>query len=173
MKLRSLLVSTLLAFSAINSSVSFGQTPELKAFYANQAEIRERGSNALKAEQARSKADLCKQAEGGGNAAIGACLVKEEKATKQNYLAYVRAVGALLRLQVPGASNTKAPSKATHLPFDSAEEAWRTYRDNNCTSAAAQFEGGDQAQIAYPDCWLRLTWNHMDELNSLYSDLWH
>ena len=38
---------------------------------------------------------------------------------------------------------------------------------------ATQWEGGDQAPVAYSDCRLKLTWNHMNELADLYSDLWN
>jgi uncharacterized protein YecT (DUF1311 family) len=59
------------------------------------------------------------------------------------------------------------------LPFDLAEESWQTHRDRSCTSMATQWEGGDQVPVAYSDCRLKLTWNHMNELADLYSDLWH
>lgn len=131
---------------------------------AAQARYRNQGAEALAKEQARSKANLCTEAEKGGNSLIAQCLTDEGKETEQDYLAYIRAIGALLRL--PEQSGKR-------LPFDLAEEAWQTYRDRSCTSMATQWEGGDQAPVAYSDCRLRLTWNHMNELDDLYSDLWH
>jgi hypothetical protein len=37
---------------------------------------------------------------------------------------------------------------------------------------ATQWQGS-QSAVAYADCRLKLTWNHMDELADLYADLWH
>lgn len=126
--------------------------------------VSETKSRSVAKEKARSKANLCSAAEQGGNARIAQCLTDEGKETEQDYLAYIRAIGALRRL--PGQSGQR-------LPFDLAEEAWQTYRDRSCTSMANQWEGGDQAPVAYSDCRLRLTWNHMNELDDLCSDLWH
>jgi uncharacterized protein YecT (DUF1311 family) len=96
-------------------------------------------------------------------------LTDQAKVTEQDYLAYIRAIGGLLRLPATG----ELPQSPSKLPFDRAEESWQTYRDRSCTSMATQWDGGDQAPVAYGDCRLKLTWNHMNELADLYSDLWH
>lgn len=139
-------------------------------FFARQSTPRRQGSEALSREQARSKRELCAEAEKGGNAEIGRCLDEQFKTTEQYYLAYVRSIGALLRLPPPDES---APALRGRLPFDSAEDAWLKYRDTSCASMTTQWEGGDQAPIAYSNCRLKLTWNHMNELADLYSGLWH
>jgi uncharacterized protein YecT (DUF1311 family) len=166
-----LCVSTALAQTG-NQKNSAG-TSVKEPSHATQATIRQRGTEALTREQARSKIDLCAKAQTGGNAAIGACLVAEGKTTEQEYLTYVRSIGALLRLPTTGSSETNLSNTPQHLPFDAAEDTWRTYRDQSCTSMATQWEGGDQAPIAYANCRLTLTWNHMNELAALYADLWH
>jgi uncharacterized protein YecT (DUF1311 family) len=134
-----------------------------------QARYRKQGADALAKEQARSKANLCADADTlkGGNARIAQCLADQAKQTDQDYLTYIRAIGGLLR---PSSAEKSAQKR---LPFDSAEDAWQTYRDKSCTSVATQWEGGDQAPVAHSDCRLKLTWKHMDELADLYSDLWH
>jgi uncharacterized protein YecT (DUF1311 family) len=139
---------------------------------AAQSRYREQGADALAKEQARSNANLCADADTlkGGNARIGQCLADQCKRTEQDYLAYIRAIGALLR--VPSGEGS-AQSTQKKLPFDLAEDAWQAYRDKSCTSMATQWEGGDQAPVAYGDCRLKLVWNHMNELAGLYSDLWH
>ena len=139
---------------------------------AAQSRYRKQGADALAKEQTRSKANLCADADTlkGGNARIGQCLADQAKETEQDYLAYIRAIGALLRLP---SGVESAESSQKRLPFDLAENAWQTYRDKSCTSMATQWEGGDQAPVAYSDCRLKLTWNHMNELADLYSDLWH
>lgn len=139
---------------------------------ATLSRYRKQGAIALAKEQSRSKANLCADADTlkGGQARIGQCLADQGKETEQNYLAYIRAIGALLRR--PSAEET-AQSTQKKLPFDLGEDAWQMYRDKSCTSMASQWEGGDQAPVAYNDCRLRLTWNHMNELADLYADLWH
>jgi len=128
----------------------------------------------LRRERARSKTDLCAAAAAkNGNAGLGACLVKEEKTTEENYTAYIRAIGGLLRLSAPDDRGESVQVQPGRLSFDNAEDAWRSYREQSCKSMATQWEGGDQAQVAYPNCILKLTWNHMKELADLYGDLWH
>jgi uncharacterized protein YecT (DUF1311 family) len=138
-------------------------------FYARQSTLKRQGSEALSQEQARSKQELCTEAEKGGNAEIGKCLDEQFKTTEQAYLAYIRAIGALLRLPPPHESASAIHGR---LPFDSAEDAWLKYRDASCASMSTQWEGS-QSGVAYADCRLKLTWNHMNELADLYSDLWH
>ncbi len=155
------------------TSAALAQSPtkyNWSNFYAAQSRYRNQGSEALAREQARSKDSLCAQGEAGGNASIGACLTKEIKITDEDYLEYVRSIGALLRLVPPAVPAAVSRSK---LPLDSAEAEWQTYREQACTSVATQWGGGDQTQVAYPDCILKVTWNHMNELANLYSDLWH
>jgi hypothetical protein len=141
------------------------------AFYAEQAKLRQRGKDALEREQARSKAHLCDHSGEGdrGGAGIADCLGTEVKTTEHDYLTYVQAIGALLRLHIPDDSDQKAPKR---LLFDSAEESWQRYRDQACPSMATQWVDVT-SPIANLDCHLQLTWNHMNELDLLYSDLWH
>lgn len=136
---------------------------------ARQSELRRQGNDALLREQARTKQELCADAEKRGNAEIGECFQQQFKTTEQDYLAYVHAIGALLRLP---SSDETASSIHGRLPFDSAEDAWLKYRDASCRSMATQWEGS-QSSVAFADCRIKLTRNHMNELADLYTDLWH
>lgn len=169
------LVITCLILSACpTNALSRKEQASWKAFYAKQDLYRKRGSAALKRELARSHANLCAQAESGGQAAIGFCLEKQYKITNQDYLDYVRAIGALVRLEPPGnGAKVSKPAHPQRITFDKAEAAWQDYRELACRSMATQWAGGDQAPVAYVNCRITLTWNHMKELESLYSDLWH
>jgi hypothetical protein len=140
-------------------------------FQAEQAKIRQRGKDALERERSRSKAQLCEQEGKGerGGAGIAECLASELKSTDQDYLTYVRSIGALLRLHAPDEANEKTPN---HISFDVAEESWQKYRDQGCAAMATQWVDV-QSSIAKAGCHLQLTWNHMNELDSLYRDLWH
>jgi hypothetical protein len=150
------------------ASAVLAQTPPNRPEEILQTKYRQQGSQALSEEQTRSKASLCDKALPGGNAKIADCLAKEEEITEHNYLTYIRSIGALLRLPVDDSN-----AKIKNIPFDLAEDDWHAYRDESCKSMATQWEGGDQAPVAYVDCRLKLTWNHMNELSELYGDLWH
>jgi hypothetical protein len=144
-----LLLCALSQSTAPNSS----DTSAWQIFHAQQATIREHGTEALTREQVRSKVDLCAKSEAGGNAAIEICLGTEGNTTEQNYLAYIRSIGGLLRLRAPRDSISAGKNSETprRLPFDAAEDSWRMYRGQICTSMATQWQEGTQAPIASAD----------------------
>jgi hypothetical protein len=146
-------------------------TPEWKAFYEKQEESRKRGAEALQLERERRKASLCSQSTN-GNAGISTCLSSELKTTEAHYLTYVRSIGALLRLVPPEEARPGSGAGTVRLPFDDAEAAWQSYRDKACTAMRVQWEGS-QSGVAQQTCRLDLTWNHMNELDTLYNGLWH
>lgn len=127
------------------------------------------GTDALAKERTRSKATLCVNTEKDGGTKVEQCLAEQDKTTEQNYLTYIRAIGALLRLP-PSVKSAHAPLK--RIPFDSAEDTWQTYRKWSCRSASTQRQSIGQAPVEYDHCYLQLTWNHMNELAKLYSSLW-
>jgi uncharacterized protein YecT (DUF1311 family) len=133
---------------------------------ARQSTLRRQGSEAISREQARSEQELCAEAEKRGNAGIGQCLDEQFKTTEQNYVAYVRLIGALLRLPPPDESASISHGK---LPFDSAEDAWLKYRDASCASIATQWEGS-QSGVAYADCRLKPQ-THMEPLERVSRSL--
>lgn len=154
------------------ASPVFAQTtPAWKAFQERQAEFRKRGGEALQHERERRKADLCSKVSN-GNVGISGCLSTELKTTEASYLTYVRSIGALLRLAAPDQPPSEAEVPFKRLPFDAAEAAWQSYREQGCVAMSTQWQGS-QAGVAYQNCRLDITWNHMDELANLYADLWH
>ena len=139
------------------------------SFYAEQTQIRQRGTEALERERSRTKVELCKKAESQGGHAIAECLKVESGTSEQDYVIYAKAISDLLRLQTPGVSDR---SVADGDAFDMAEVTWQKYRDQSCESVSRQWIDV-QSSISFYDCQLKLTWNHMNELALLYSDLWH
>jgi hypothetical protein len=117
--------------SAQSPQTGAAQGAERRAFHAKQSKLREEGNDDLAKEQARSKGDLCADADRGGNSQIAQCLADRGKVTEQNYLAYIRTIGGLLRLQATGGP-AGLPQK--RLAFDAAEDAWQKYRDQSCAS---------------------------------------
>jgi hypothetical protein len=86
--------------------------------------LQQRGTEALNRERERSKAHLC---EAGPDPIVADCWVREGKATDADYAAYVRAIGALLRLPAPSVRSPPLPDGPPSRPikFDAAEAAWR------------------------------------------------
>jgi hypothetical protein len=175
--MRSFLIVKLLSCAIIvglATSKAVAQTTPAPAasrdsFHAEQVKLRQSGTAGLEHERTRSKSKLCEKAGAEGGKAIADCLIAEAGTTEQNYLAFVQAIGGLLRLRTPDDALQKTPKS---LPFDAAEGDWQTYREKRCKSVSTQWIGV-QGSISYDDCRLKLTWNHMNELASLYSDLWH
>lgn len=132
--------------------------------------LQQRGAEALSRERARAKAALC---ETGPDPVVADCWVREGRTTEADYTAYVRAVGALLRLPAASAKPLPLPKGAPRpLAFDTAEATWRAYRQQTCDAMTIQWEGGTLYRIAYPRCLVTVTWDHMNELASLYAGLW-
>jgi uncharacterized protein YecT (DUF1311 family) len=135
--------------------------------------LQKQRAEALNRERARSKADLCAHAGDGSDPAVGNCWLREGRTTDADYNAYVRAIGALLRLSLQANRATPLPTAGSpqHLEFDTAEATWLTYRKQTCDAMTVQWEGGTMGRTAYPKCLVTVTWNHLNELDDLYSDL--
>lgn len=134
------------------------------------AMLQQRGAEALKRERARSRANLC---ETGPDPVIARCWVREGKTTDADYTAYIRSIGALLRLPPASVRPTPLPNGPPRpLEFDAAEATWRAYRQQACDAMTIQWEGGTLYRVAYPKCLVTVTWGHMNELADLYAGLW-
>lgn len=134
------------------------------------ASLQLRGADALNRERARAKAHLC---EAGPDPVVADCWVREGKTTDADYTAYVRAIGALLRLPPPSSNPAPLPSGPPRtLTFDTAEATWRAYRQQACDAMTIQWEGGTLYRVAYPKCLVTVTWDHLNELADLYAGLW-
>ena len=127
------------------------------------AALHARALAAVDAEHARARQPLCPNAM--TTVDINACRFQELSFTDSNYLRLARAVGALLR------SEDEEPAKSTPIPFDGAEAAWHTYRDQACNAAGLEYEGGSMQPSIELGCKLTITRHHMDELWDLYNDL--
>jgi uncharacterized protein YecT (DUF1311 family) len=160
----------LVAYPVAYLSLSLlAQTPVKAADVSTQDKItalQKQGAEALNRERARTKAELCTHAGDGSDPAVGNCWLREGRTTDANYSAYVRSIGALLRLSLQ--ANQGSPQ---HLEFDTAEATWLSYRKQTCTAMIAQWEGGTLGRTAYPKCLVTVTWSHMNELDELYSGL--
>ena len=140
---------------------------------AKYAALMQSAKEAVSREQARSKVpDLCAKADP-SNLGQGLCFQRELKTTDADETTLVRAIGAGLRKALADHHPPDAQHfDPNHLEFDAAEVAWHTYRDQTCNYAInMQWIGGHNYQTADPSCMLTLTWNHMNELVSVYKGL--
>jgi uncharacterized protein YecT (DUF1311 family) len=149
------------------------ERPEWKAFYARQKTFRIRGAAALAKEYAREKVGDCPDAK--STFAINECLSREIGTTQKNYEDYVRAIGGLLRLDVPDGATRETSAQVPNMgkEFDETELAWNNYRTAQCQTASDQYFGGTMRPSAFLGCRLNVTRRHMHELESLYGDLWY
>jgi uncharacterized protein YecT (DUF1311 family) len=132
--------------------------------------LQQRGAEALSRERARSKAHLC---EDGPDPVVANCWVREGKTTDADYTAYVRAIGALLRLPAASVRSPPLPDGPPRpLKLDAAEATWLTYRQQACDATTIQWDGGTLYRVVYPKCLVTVTWDHMNELADLYAGLW-
>jgi hypothetical protein len=97
-------------------------TTEWQASYAKQAAIRKSGAEALELERERRRVGVCDDPSN-GNAGFSSCDSAQLKITEASYLAYVRLIGALLRLTTPDGTNLKTKGRVNRLPFDDAEKS--------------------------------------------------
>jgi uncharacterized protein YecT (DUF1311 family) len=147
------------------------ERPEWKAFYASQKSYRARGTEALAAESALEKKDECKNAM--TTFETGECGSRLFDSTQRNYVSYVRAIGALLRLDTPdGKSPGQESMPDAGRAFDAAEALWIRYRDSQCESGGNLYWGGTMRPGAILDCRIRLTQRHIQDLAEIYADLW-
>jgi len=168
--------ATLLCLGISISACCFAQnpsdpqkTPKRKTLHANQNVLRERGSAALHSEYARETAGRMNECPNANEMlSINKCMDEEFATTQKNYLAYVRSIGGLLRLEDPEFLNRSAIAKN----FDKAELNWTVYRDTQCR-AYQNLDPGSIQISNYVDCEISLTRAHLHELESLYKkDLW-
>jgi uncharacterized protein YecT (DUF1311 family) len=120
----------------------------------------------LHAEGANKKADRCNTAKAAESTASATeCIGNEYEKTRANYVGFVRALGALLRLDDDGHRPKGTPQR---ISFDQAESAWLVYLDKTCDWGAKGYSTWGPAVVT--SCQITLTENHMAELRKAYAD---
>lgn len=54
--------------------------------------------------------------------------------------------------------------------LDAAQRDWHIYRQSTCTAEATLWGDGSFASVMHADCWLELTWERLDWLQSVLAD---
>lgn len=151
---------------------------ELQRVRAERDRLRAAAKQAFDAEMAREKAGDCPAAHTTYD--FNMCYSSQNTITEENYKAYTGTVRALLGLKNPLAPGVKegplppGPAGPELTPeedvteFDKTESLWSAYKEAECTVAFHQFGGGTGGPSAGMECKLRLTRNHMRDLDSVY-----
>lgn len=101
--------------------------------------------------------------------------LQETEANLKNFEDIIRQLQSGLP-QMPGSAEepTAGPAGPAFTPqqqaaeFDRLEQAWQNYREVACTAAFHQFDGGSGAPSFQMQCQLKLTRDHMRELDLVY-----
>jgi hypothetical protein len=186
-------VCALLALSA----PAFGQqdpshpkkimTPEQQQFQQQMREVdaqrqnlRAQAKQAFDAEMAREKSGDCPNAT--STYEFNICYGKAVTVTDQNLTTYEKNIRDLLGLHYPiftgqpsspGLAGSQPTPEQEVAEFDHIEQLWRAYLDSVATTAFHQFDGGTGGPSFEMEAHLRLTRNHMREIDTLYGVLLH
>ena len=149
---------------------------EWKEFMAKRQGLQAQAKQVFDAEMAREKAGDCPDANTTYDANI--CFGKEGTITEQNLKSYEGIIQGLLAPapQMAGQANTDMPGPAgpsltpaqLSEEFERVEKSWREYRETACTTAFHQFAGGTGGPSFQMECELKLTRDHMRELDMIY-----
>jgi uncharacterized protein YecT (DUF1311 family) len=146
------------------------------AYQAKRLSLQAEAKQVFEAETAREKAGDCREAN--SIYEFNICYGKELAITEQNLKSYEGIIHGLMTPgpQMPGLASTNQPGVAgpTLTPeqlseeFDSVEKSWRAYREAACTAGFHQFDGGTGGPSFEEECELKLTRDHMRELDMIY-----
>jgi uncharacterized protein YecT (DUF1311 family) len=144
-------------------------TPEQQAYrqQANEhARLQAEGKQVFDTEMAREKAGDCKDAQTTDD--FDTCFDKQLGITEQNLKRFEDVIRKLQLMDTSGSTPQQFAEE-----FDRVEQSWREYRDTACKAAYDQFEGGSGAPSFEMECSLKLTRNHMRELDFIYGEDLH
>jgi uncharacterized protein YecT (DUF1311 family) len=164
-------------------------TPEQKVYQQQEREfiakrqvLQAQAKQIYDAEMAREKSVDCPDAQTTYD--FNVCYGKQGTITDQNLSSFE---GIIRELLAPGpampAAETGEPVRGIAGPaltpqqlsaeFDRVEQSWRQYRDAACTAAFHQFGGGTGGPSFELQCELKLTRNHIRELDMIYGNDLH
>ena len=157
-------------------------TPEQKAFqqqyqqwFTRHHQLQAQAKDIFDKETARAKAGDCPGAS--SNSEFIACFGKLSDAAEETLKSYEAIIHELLipppRMPAAPASGHTLASTQLNAEFDTVENTWRQYRENACTAAYHQFEGGTGGPSFQVECEVHLTRNHMRELDMIYGNVLH
>lgn len=158
-------------------------TPEQKAhqeqwnaWFANRQMLQAQARQVFQAEAAREKTGDCPNAQ--SNYDFIVCYGEQLKITNANLASYERIIRELqvgpppMPGEMPAGPPTLTSDQLT-AEFDHVEEIWHQYRESACTTAYHQFGGGTGGPSFQAECELKLTRDHIRELDMIYGMILH
>jgi uncharacterized protein YecT (DUF1311 family) len=162
-------------------------TPEQQAYqqqygqwYARHQQLQAQAKQIYDAEMAREKAGDCPNAS--STLDFNVCYGKQIDTAEANLKSFEATLHDLLgpaaemgeqATPSPGPAGPSLTSAQITVEFESVEKVWRQYRETTCTAAFHQFGGGTGGPSFEAECWLRLTRDHMRELEMIYDGALH
>jgi uncharacterized protein YecT (DUF1311 family) len=169
-----------LALAAVLSAQQPAPPPTAQQWFAGRQALQAQARQVFSAEMAREKAGDCAAAQ--SNYDFKVCYDRVFTLAGASLAAYERIIRDL-QAPPPGTSPNASPgsgvegrtlSPAQQLAaFDKLEASWRQYRDLACQAAWDQFDGGSGAPAFQSECQIRLTRDHLRELDMIYGGLLH
>lgn len=154
---------------------------QLKDYLAKRQTLQAQAKQVLAAEAAREKAGDCPNASTTYDFNI--CYARQLKLADASLGSYENIIQELLAgaPQLPGqpAAAMPAPTRSSLTPeqrsaeLDHVELLWHQYRVAACTAALHQFDGGTGGPSFQMECEIKLTRDHIRELDMLYGEQLH
>ncbi len=178
------LMSSLLApfgFAQARNEASKDMTPQQQQYReveARRQQLRSQAKQAFDAEMAREQ-EKCPDAR--NTQEFNDCFGKAATLAATNLKSYTDALRAILVLRFPGSPSTPITGIAgveqtpeqDGAEFTRLEQLWQSYKTTASAAAFHQFDGGTGGPSFELETEIRLTRNHMRELDSIYNEILH
>lgn len=144
---------------------------------AKRQSLQAQAKRILTAEMAREKARDCPQAQTTSD--FNLCYENQVSVTDQDLKSYEGIIRELLApsqtpeqptAETPGFEGPALTPAQFVAEFDLVEQSWRQYRQTACTAAFHEFEGGTGGASFQMECQLKLTRDHLRELEMIYGE---
>ncbi len=174
-----LLIAPLLAnpgFSQSNSPLTPQQQQD-RVVEARRQQLRSQAKQAFDAQMAREQADQCPGAQ--NTQEFNDCFGKAAAIAADNLKSYTDALRAILVLRysdspskpVTGIAGVEQTPEQDGAEFTRLEQLWQRYKTAASAAAFHQLDGGTAGPSFELETEIRLTRNHMRELNSIYNEI--
>lgn len=154
---------------------------QYQSWFARHHQLQAQAKDIFAEETSHEKAPDCPAAS--SNSEFIACFSELAESAEETLKSYEEAIHGLLIAPpqtrgapirpTPGPGGLALSTTQFMAEFDSVESTWRQYREIACAAALHQFDGGTGGPGFQAECELRLTRNHVRELDMIYGNVLH